>query len=136
MNGRYTSGEIKTGTTNVSIAGNTIESVPAVLSRNGICFRYGKLSVSGLYSYTAKSYADALNTELPSANGAVGLVPSYGLFDINSTFKISSKLELKASLNNIFNKHYFTKRPLFYPGPGIWPSDGRTATLSFIYKLG
>ena len=25
---------------------------------------------------------------------------------------------------------YVDKRPLFYPGPGIWPSDGRTFNLS------
>jgi Fe(3+) dicitrate transport protein len=135
MDGRYTSGNVKSGTTNVNIEGNKIESVPNIISRNGVTIRYWRVSLSGLYSYTSESFADALNTETPTANGAVGLVPSYGVFDLNSTIKITNKFEIKAGLNNIFDKQYFTKRPLFYPGPGVWPSDGRNGTISFIIKV-
>ncbi|MDR6843449.1 TonB-dependent receptor domain-containing protein [Flavobacterium granuli] len=135
MDGRYTSGTVKNGTTNVNIEGNKIESVPNTISRNGITIRYSKISVSGLYSYTSESYADALNTETPSTNGAVGIVPSYGIFDLNSTIKINNKFEIKASLNNIFDNQYFTKRPLFYPGPGVWSSDGRNGSISFIIRI-
>jgi Fe(3+) dicitrate transport protein len=135
MDGRYTSGTVKNGTTNVNIEGNKIESVPNVITRNGITIRYSKISVSGLFSYTSESYADALNTEIPTANGALGIVPSYGIFDLNSTIKINNKFEIKASLNNVFDDHYFTKRPLFYPGPGVWPSDGRNGSISFIIRI-
>ena len=34
-------------------------------------------------------------------------------------------LRLRAGVSNLFDRSYFTKRPQFYPGPGIWPSDGR-----------
>jgi Fe(3+) dicitrate transport protein len=135
MDGRYTTGNVKSGTTNVNIEGNKIESVPNVISRNGITIRYSKVSVSGLYSYTSESYADALNTETPTANGAVGIVSSYGIFDLNSTIKINNKFEIKASLNNVFDNQYFTKRPLFYPGPGVWSSDGRNGSISFIIRI-
>lgn len=135
MNGRYTTGNVKTGNSNVNIEGNKIESVPNIISRNGITVHYWKISLSGLYSYTAKSFADALNTAVPTATGAVGLVPSYGIFDLNSTIRINSKFEIKASLNNVFNKQYFTKRPLFYPGPGIWASDGRNGSISFVVSI-
>jgi Fe(3+) dicitrate transport protein len=135
MDGRYTSGSLKSGNNNVDIKGNKIESVPEIISRNGITFQYRKLSTTLLYSYTAETFADALNTEIPTASGSVGLVPAYGLLDINLSYKFSAILTFKASLNNIADNQYFTKRPLFYPGPGIWPSDGRNGNISFIVKL-
>ena len=108
--------------------------MPDVISRNGLTLRVHDASVSFLYSYTGKTYADALNTEIPSANGAVGLVPAYGLLDINSSFKISNQIVLRVNVNNVMNKQYFTKRPSFYPGPGVWSSDGRSlnVTLGFV----
>lgn len=135
MEGKYTSGIIKSGTTNFNIEGNEIESVPRVISRNGWTIQYKKLSLSTLLSYTSRSFADPLNTEVPSANGAVGIVPAYTLLDINASYKVSNHLTIKSSLNNITNTQYFTKRPLFYPGPGIWPSDGFNGSFSFVVKL-
>jgi len=135
MNGIYTSGFIKSGTKNINIAGNKIESVPELISRNGITIQHNKWSISTLYSFTSETYADALNTRNPSITGAVGLVPSYGLVDLNCTYKFSKLVTIKASLNNITDKKYFTKRPLFYPGPGIWPSDGRNFNISLIMKI-
>lgn len=130
MEAKYLKAEIRSGEKNVSIEGNFVESTPQVISRNGLTFRYRKLSITSLLSYTAKSYADALNTVQPSANGSVGLVPAYGILDFNATYRISSKLLLKFNLNNATNKQYFTKRPQFYPGPGIWASDGRGFNLT------
>ncbi len=120
---------------NVSISGNKIESVPDVITRNGITFRYRDLSLSFLYSYTGKSYADPLNTVDPSTSGSVGLVPAYGLLDVNASLKIFSNLAVRFNLNNVNNKQYFTKRPEFYPGPGIWSSDGRSVNLSVAWKI-
>lgn len=130
MEAKYLKAEVRSGEKNINIEGNFVESTPQVISRNGLTFRFRKLSVTSLFSYTAKSYADALNTVQPSANGSVGLVPAYGILDFNATYRISSKLLLKFNLNNATNKQYFTKRPQFYPGPGIWASDGRGVNLS------
>ncbi len=130
MEARYLDAQIRSGEKNVSIKGNFVESTPQVISRNGLTFRFRKLSVTSLFSYTAKSYADAFNTEKPSANGSIGLVPAYGILDFNATYRISSKLLLKFNLNNATDKQYFTKRPQFYPGPGIWASDGRGVNLT------
>jgi len=88
-----------------------------------------------LYSYTAESYADPFNTKEPSANGAVGLVPAYGLLDLNATWRISTQLTLRLSANNLLDEQYFTKRPTFYPGPGIWPSDGRSFVATVAIRL-
>ena len=83
-----------------------------------------------------EAFADALNTREPlKSTGAVGLVPAYSLWDLAASFRIAKMLELRANLNNLMNKQYFTKRPAFYPGPGVWPSDGRNASLTVICRL-
>ncbi|MCU0323686.1 MAG: TonB-dependent receptor [Spirosomaceae bacterium] len=130
MEAKYLKAEIRSGEKNISIEGSFVESTPQIISRNGATFRYRKLSFTSLFSYTAKSYADALNTLQPSANGSVGLVPAYGILDFNATYRISSKLQFKLNLNNATDRQYFTKRPQFYPGPGIWASDGRSVNLT------
>lgn len=119
---------------NESIKGKRVESVPEWISRNGLNVRYKGLSVSVLYSYTAKTFADPLNTVTPTATGSVGLVPSYGLLDLNASYRIR-KMTFRLSLNNLTDKQYFTKRPTFYPGPGIWPSDGRSVVLTVGVKI-
>lgn len=135
MDGRYEKGQVKSGNNNIDIEGNKIESVPSVISRNGVTLRYWKFSLGTQFSYTAETYADALNTVKPSASGAVGLVPDYGIWDINASARLSRTFELRANINNVTDKQYFTKRPLFYPGPGVWPSDGTNITVSLAVRL-
>jgi Fe(3+) dicitrate transport protein len=135
MNGEYISGEIWNGSKNTSIAGNQIESVPHVISRNGIEFLYKNCTTTFLYSYTSKSYSDPLNTVQPTINGSRGVVPEYGLIDINTTFRAKQFYLIKFGINNLMNKSYFTKRPTMYPGPGIWPSDGRNYYVSISIKI-
>jgi len=133
MNARYKDAEVRVGDNNVSVDGNKVESTPEWISRNGVTVKTKALSVSVLYSYTASNFADALNTVTPSVSGSVGLVPAYGLFDVNASWRINEHVSLRLNLNNVTNEQYFTKRPLFYPGPGVWSSDGRSfvATLGF-----
>lgn len=122
---RYSAGTAVANGTNRSIVGNRVESVPTVMSRSGIGIEQGNHSLQFLVSYVGESHADALNTRTPSANGAVGLVPAYTLADVNGVFGVTRHLRLRVGVNNLFDRAYFTKRPQFYPGPGIWPSDGR-----------
>ncbi len=119
---------------NRSIKGNKLESAPNCISRNGFNIRYDQWSASFLYSYTGSTFSDPFNTKEPTANGAVGEVPAYGLLDFNTTFR-HRNLVFRFSLSNILDKQYFTKRPTFYPGPGIWPSDGRSFSASVAVKL-
>ena len=135
FNARYQDAVVRSGEKNIDISGNTLESVPDVITRNGLTLRYDRWSLSALYSYTAETFADPLNTVVPSANGAVGLVPAYGLLDFNASCRLSSHLRLRVSLNNATDKQYFTKRPTFYPGPGIWPSDGRSIVATVSVKI-
>jgi Fe(3+) dicitrate transport protein len=135
MNARYKGAQVRSGESNVDISGNRIESVPSVITRNGLTFKSQFASITFLYSYTAKSYADPLNTEKPSATGAVGIVPSYSLLDINTSFDLSARVKLRININNVADNHYFTKRPAFYPGPGVWSSDGRSVNASIGVRL-
>lgn len=133
FNGRYTRAVIRTGETNTAISGNKLESVPSVITRNGVSLYTSFGSFSLLYSYVGQTFSDALNTNMPSANGAVGLVPGYGLIDFNSTLTYGN-FTFRVNVNNIMNHAYFTKRPSFYPGPGIWPSDGRSLVISVGFR--
>ncbi|MEP7376713.1 MAG: TonB-dependent receptor [Chitinophagaceae bacterium] len=136
LHARYKSAIVKSGNTNININGNKVESAPNLITRNGVSLRYRRFSISTLYSYTAESFADALNTAEPlKTTGAVGLVPAYGILDMNASFKFTKNLELRFNINNVTDKQYFTKRPTFYPGPGVWPSEGRNFSTSFIIRL-
>ena len=119
---------------NASIKGNHVEGVPGWISRNGINFTFDNLSVSFLYSYTGSTFSDPFNTTPPSISGATGKVPAYGLLDAHATYRIRN-IVCRIGLNNATNKHYFTKRPTFYPGPGVWPSDGRSLVCSVSIKI-
>ncbi len=135
MDGRYRDATIRSGNVNISINGNYIETVPKITSRNGATLHFSNLNVSLLLSYVGESYADPLNTEKPSANGAVGLVPSYTLLDANISYRFTNNLKLQFNASNITDEQYFTKRPQFYPGPGIWPSDGRSFSATALISL-
>lgn len=135
MNAEYTNGEIANGTVNKSIAGNKIEAVPQWISRNGLDVLLKGFSCTILYSYTSSTFSDALNTVTPPASGARGFTPAYSVWDLNASLRTNSYFTFRAGINNIFNKQYFTKRPTFYPGPGIWPSDGRNVYLTVGVRL-
>lgn len=136
LHARYQDAIVKSGNTNININGNKVESAPDLITRNGASVRYKKFSFSVLYSYTSESFADALNTVEPlKTTGAVGLVPAYGILDMNAAFRFSKNLEARLNINNVTDKQHFTKRPSFYPGPGVWPSDGINYSLSFVIRL-
>ncbi len=136
MHARYTDAVVKAGNSNINIRGNKIESAPGLITRNGVTIRYKKLNYAVLYSYTSETFADALNTvQPPKTTGAVGLVPAYGILDMNASYRFSKELTLRLNMNNLANKQYFTKRPLFYPGPGIWSSDGRNGSVTIAVSL-
>ncbi|MEO7174592.1 MAG: TonB-dependent receptor [Saprospiraceae bacterium] len=92
MDARYDNATIKSGNDNVSVDGNKVESVPTWITRNGFTLKYSRLSLTGLYSYTAESYADALNTVAPSISGSVGLVPSFQIVDLNLALQLTDKI--------------------------------------------
>lgn len=135
MNAKYITGQVSTGTANKSITGNKVEAVPEWISRNGIDILYKGFSCTVLYNYTSSTFSDALNTVTPPASGARGFTPAYSVWDFNASLRTNSLFTIRAGISNIFNKQYFTKRPTFYPGPGIWSSDGRNVYVTVGIKI-
>jgi Fe(3+) dicitrate transport protein len=132
MKAMYQDVILSVGNENKDISGNEVESVPRWITRNGAQFNFKKLTTILQYSYVSETYSDPFNTIIPTKNGARGIVPGYGILDLNFHYRFPKHLTIKVGINNIFNTQYFTKRPLFYPGPGVWSSDGR----SFAMTLG
>lgn len=122
---RYRSGTAVRDSANVSLEGKRVEGVPGAIVRVGLTVERQRGSVSLLASHTAASYADPLNVRVPPATGARGLVPAYTIVDLSATRRLSARWQSRLAISNVFGTAYFTKRPAFYPGPGVWPSDGR-----------
>ncbi len=129
-NARY-SGDHKDAATK----GKKVENAPEHILRSGITGGYKNLLLTTQLSYVGQTYSDANNTVIPTENANNGLIPSYTITDITATYKFSKGLNLKAGINNLFDKKYFTRRAGGYPGPGALPADGRTLFLSVGAKL-
>lgn len=132
---QYLNGSIRNGNDNIDIRGKRLETVPQVTSRNGLQVSYKGFGAILQYSYVSKSYSDAFNLETPTANGASGVVPAYDIWDLNCSYRFNRRYVLRFGVNNMFNRQYFTKRPIIYPGQGVWSSDGRGIVVSLGVKL-
>lgn len=125
MDGRYRKGTLSLNDQNIDIRGNLLETVPEWTSRNGLRIMHKKLGAMIQYSFVDGHHSDAFNTKEPTANGARGYVPAYSLWDLNLSFRASASVRFSGGINNLADRQYFTKRPAGYPGPGVWPSEGR-----------
>ena len=111
-----------------NLQGKYVENAPRQTVRTGLTFAHRGLSVTGQFSHVSKVFADANNTEAPTANAQTGAVPAYQVTDLSATWKLGreQRYRLSGGLNNVFDARYYTRRAGGYPGPGILPADGRT----------
>jgi Fe(3+) dicitrate transport protein len=114
---------------NGSYKGHFVENAPATIDRFGITYAFSKFSSTLLLSTTSRSYTDAGNT-LHSPDAETGLIPAYQVLDWAATLKLDH-YKIKAGVNNLADRRYFTFRTSEYPGPGIIPSIGRSFYISF-----
>lgn len=131
----YTDATYSTSHKDAATKGKRVENAPMNIFRGGITAGYRSLMVTAQLSYVDEMYSDANNTEMPSANGNNGLIPSYAITDITAVYKFNKTVTLKAGINNLADKTYFTRRAGGYPGPGALPADGRTFFLSIGAKF-
>ena len=110
--------------------GNQAEYAPKTIERFGITYALKGFSTTFLFSNTAKSFSDANNTTIESADAEVGVIPAYTIMDWSASLRIKN-YNIKAGVNNLADAHYFTFRTIEYPGPGIIPSIGRTFYIGF-----
>ncbi len=118
-----------------NLKGKKVENAPLHILRSGITWRIKALTLSGQWSWVEQAYSDANNTVVPTANGQTGLIPAYAVTDITTEYRFSGKFNIKAGINNLGNKRYFTRRSGGYPGPGALPSDGRSIFVSVGARL-
>jgi outer membrane receptor protein involved in Fe transport len=74
----------------------------------------------GNSNISIKLISTATNDFVISSDPVAGYMPAYTVFDASATFRIK-RYSLKAGINNIVDKKYFTVRSDEYPGPGIMP---------------
>lgn len=138
-NARYNNLKVVTVTNNALQESNykdkQIEYAPKNVVRGGLTYAYHQAFVTIQYSFTDQVFTDANNTEVPTANGQNGLIPSYSIIDLTTGYKHKSGLSVKAGINNFGNVSYFTRRAGGYPGPGVLPADGRTLFMTVGYTM-
>jgi Fe(3+) dicitrate transport protein len=124
INAEYTSGEFK---------GNRVETAAKYVNRIGATYHDNRLSATFEMSNNGDAYGDATNAKI-SSDPVAGYIPAYTVFDASVTYKVK-RYSLKAGMNNIVDKKYFTLRADEYPGPGIIPSIGRNFYIGISAKL-
>lgn len=127
----FADGQIQTG----NLKNKRVENAPQYINRVGATYSIKKFSATWQYSMVGNAYADAANTETPSANGVNGLIPAYNVMDLSANFGFAKHYTIGAGINNLTDSRFFTRRAGGYPGPGLLPSDGRTAYFTLGIKL-
>lgn len=124
IDARYTSGEFK---------GNRVEAAAKTINRIGLIFNSKQFSTTFQVNNIGDAYGDASNV-VSSTDPIAGYIPAYTVVDISATYKIKN-YALKAGVNNLTDKAYFTRRTDEYPGPGIIPAVGRSFYIGFAAKF-
>lgn len=117
-----------------SIEGRRVEFVPNVVFKTGLTVRRRTWTAAYQFSYTGKQYTDATNAKFTD-NAIDGIVPAYSIMDLSGEYYFNKHFTLSASINNLANQHYFTRRADSYPGPGIVPADARSFYATLQYKF-
>ena len=124
IDAKYTSGAFK---------GNRVEAATNYISRAGLTYTDKKLSATFQINNVGDAFGDASNVKV-SDDPVAGYIPAYTVIDLSATYKIK-RYALKAGINNIADKAYFTRRTDEYPGPGIIPSIGRSFYVGIAAKF-
>lgn len=115
------------------LEGNRVELVPPFSIRTGATFGIGAFNMTYQISSVEEHFTDASNAvRTPSA--VEGIIPSYQVMDLSMSYYYKF-IKLEASVNNLTDNLYFTRRAAGYPGPGIIPSDGRTFFLTLEFNF-
>lgn len=74
----------------------------------GARYRVGQWTANLSSTHQTKQYSDTANTVAESANGGVGMIPGFRLWNANLAWKLSA-YEIAAGINNIADKRYYTR---------------------------
>jgi Fe(3+) dicitrate transport protein len=113
-----------------------VELAPNIIWKTGLTYKTGKFGATLQYSYTAEQFNDATNVgKIKNGNGVNGLIPAYYVMDFSAEYTINKYFAVFATINNLSDNRYYTRRADSYPGPGIIPSDARAYYLTVQIKL-
>ncbi len=121
--------------TETNLAGKRVEYAPDYIYRVGVTYAKRSFSIAYQHHFTGSVFADAGNTETPTANAQAGLIPAYDVADLNVQWGFLQHYRVRAGVNNLYDSAYFTRRSGGYPGPGLLPGDGRTWYVSLGAKF-
>jgi Fe(3+) dicitrate transport protein len=114
------------------ISGKQIELVPPIIIRSGVQHFWKSWKYGVQYSWVDQQFSDATNA-IRTSSAVEGIIPSYGVADISLSYQ-QNHWKIESSINNLFNRAYFTRRADGYPGPGIIPSDARAFFITLQYQ--
>jgi Fe(3+) dicitrate transport protein len=124
IDARYTSGEYK---------GKRVEASSKIINRTGITLNNRSFSATFQINNIGDAFGDAGNV-MKSDDPVAGYIPAYTVMDLSATYKIRN-YSVKAGVNNLSDKSYFTRRTDEYPGPGIIPAIGRSFYVGITAKF-
>ncbi len=116
------------------VQGNQVEFVPKLNLKTGLRIGYKKLKGSFQLTHLTDQFSEATNAVDGGVSSVVGLIPAYKIMDLSLSYEWK-RFRTEASVNNLTNQMYFTRRATGYPGPGILPSDGRGFYLTLQCKI-
>ena len=128
INSEYTDSEVP------GVKGNNVEFVPKINFKSGFKLGYKNLIFNIQYTFLSSQFTDASNAIDSNLSGLIGEIPSYQIIDLSASY-FFNKFKIETGINNILDKHYFTRRATGYPGPGIIPSEPRSIYLTFQFKI-
>ena len=114
--------------------GNSLEELPDYNIKVGVNYGYAKFKSSLQSTFLGEQFSDAANTRTPFI-GVFGVIPAYQVFDFTATYDLNPRIDISASINNLLDADYFTRRAPAYPGPGIIPGNGRIWSISLKVNL-
>jgi Fe(3+) dicitrate transport protein len=116
-----------------AIDGNRVENVPLVNYKTGVAIRVKNVGASLQANYISEQFTDATNADFfPDAT--VGAIPAYTVLDLSASYTWK-RIKLEASVNNLTDQIYFTRRATGYPGPGIIPAQRRMVFMTLQVKI-
>lgn len=116
------------------VTGKKVEFVPSVNLKSGMRVGYKNVKASFQYSYLSEQYSEATNAKVGGPSAISGIIPAYAVMDLTVSYTYK-KFGVEASINNLADKMYYTRRATGYPGPGILPSDGRSFFLTLKARI-
>lgn len=105
--------------------GNRLTYAPEHLINTTFGYKTSIWNTNVGYSYVSEQFADLENTKNGSANGRAGILPSYGIWNFNTSFKLANNINLFGAIRNITDKKYIASRA----PEGIFPGLGRMIEL-------